>query len=86
MYENLAVTATLQVTQICPGIRPRRVTRLVHSLAVHWDQLELPFPAVTAAACRFATFAECPMCGADLVPEHAHYRRTTCGWRDSCCD
>lgn len=33
-----------------------------------------------------ATFSECPQCGAALTPEHAHYRCTACGWRDSCCD
>jgi len=32
------------------------------------------------------TFAECPHCGSDLAPEHAHFRCTGCGWRDSCCD
>lgn len=35
---------------------------------------------------RFAVFSECPHCGGDMSPEHAHYRCTSCGWRDSCCD
>jgi predicted RNA-binding Zn-ribbon protein involved in translation (DUF1610 family) len=35
---------------------------------------------------RFATFDECPLCGAALSPEHAHFRCPNCGWRDSCCD
>jgi predicted RNA-binding Zn-ribbon protein involved in translation (DUF1610 family) len=34
----------------------------------------------------FAIFDECPMCGEAMAPEHAHYRCTGCGWRDSCCD
>src|SRR4051812_8457727 len=77
--QELAETATLQDTQYSSGIRPRRGTRLVHYLAVHWDQPELPFPAVTMATCRYATFSECPMCGATLLPEHAHFRCGTCG-------
>jgi hypothetical protein len=41
-----------------------------------------------ASACRspLGTFAECPMCGGSLFPEHAHFRCSGCGWRDSCCD
>jgi hypothetical protein len=35
---------------------------------------------------RFAVFHECPLCGSSLSPEHAHFRCTSCGWRDSCCD
>jgi hypothetical protein len=35
---------------------------------------------------RFAVFSECPHCGGEMSPEHAHYRCTSCGWRDSCCD
>jgi hypothetical protein len=35
---------------------------------------------------RFAIFDECPLCGSPLSPEHAHFRCSTCGWRDSCCD
>jgi hypothetical protein len=35
---------------------------------------------------RHAVFAECPQCGGGMAPEHAHYRCTSCGWRDSCCD
>jgi hypothetical protein len=35
---------------------------------------------------RFATFHECPHCGGSLNAEHAHFRCTSCGWRDSCCD
>lgn len=40
-------------------------------------------------ACRtspHAVFAWCPACDGPLAPEHAHYRCTECGWRDSCCD
>jgi hypothetical protein len=45
-------------------------------------------PVDEPPACRppQATFAWCPMCDGPLVPEHAHYRCTGCGWRDSCCD
>jgi hypothetical protein len=57
------------------------------------EVLELPFPPFEAAplgrTCErnpLGTFAECPMCGGDLAPEHAHFRCTACGWRDSCCD
>ena len=32
------------------------------------------------------TFAECPHCAGEMLPEHAHYRCRSCGWRDSCCD
>ncbi|MEK7422743.1 MAG: hypothetical protein AAB131_02765 [Actinomycetota bacterium] len=35
---------------------------------------------------RLAVFAECPLCGGDLHPEHAHFKCRGCGWRDSCCD
>jgi hypothetical protein len=34
----------------------------------------------------FAIFSECPHCGGEMRPEHAHYRCSACGWRDSCCD
>lgn len=40
----------------------------------------------SACRSRLGTFADCPHCGAEMVPEHAHYRCTGCGWRDSCCD
>jgi len=35
---------------------------------------------------RFAIFSECPHCGGSLHPEHAHFKCSSCGWRDSCCD
>ncbi|MEI8269574.1 MAG: hypothetical protein WCG18_06320 [Acidimicrobiaceae bacterium] len=35
---------------------------------------------------RFGIFSECQNCGGKLSAEHAHYRCTACGWRDSCCD
>lgn len=28
----------------------------------------------------------CLLCGAQMRPEHAHYRCPVCYWRDSCCD
>jgi hypothetical protein len=39
--------------------------------------------SIEAAICDLTT--TCPCCGAELVPEHAHYRCATCGYRDSCC-
>ena len=58
------------------------------------EEPELPFPPFAAAApptCElatnpFAVFDCCPLCGAEMAPEHAHFRCTGCGWRDSCCD
>lgn len=55
------------------------------SAVVAWSQLELPFVAPVECS-RFSVFDECPLCGAALFPEHAHYRCAECGWRDSCCD
>ena len=34
----------------------------------------------------YGIFHECPHCGGELSPEHAHFKCRTCGWRDSCCD
>ena len=58
------------------------------------EELELPFPpfpSLDPAACElasnpFAVFECCPMCSGAMAPEHAHFRCTSCGWRDSCCD
>jgi hypothetical protein len=27
----------------------------------------------------------CPNCNTQMQPEHAHYRCSACGYRDSCC-
>ena len=46
-------------------------------------------PEVDERACLrspLGVFDECPHCGGGMAPEHAHYRCTSCGWRDSCCD
>lgn len=46
-------------------------------------------PGTSSDHCKrstLGTFADCPHCGGDLYPEHAHFRCGTCGWRDSCCD
>lgn len=42
----------------------------------------------TTGGCRstLGTYPECPLCGSDLFPEHAHFKCSGCGWRDSCCD
>lgn len=48
-----------------------------------------PFAADRPVVCemsRHGIFLDCPQCGSDMAPEHAHYRCTGCGWRDSCCD
>jgi hypothetical protein len=45
-----------------------------------------PGSARRQEASRFGIFSECPQCGGDMAPEHAHYRCGGCGWRDSCCD
>ncbi|MFZ9717019.1 MAG: hypothetical protein ACO3CH_06130 [Ilumatobacteraceae bacterium] len=43
---------------------------------------------VEADSCRtrHAVFSECPHCGSALHAEHAHFKCSGCGWRDSCCD
>jgi hypothetical protein len=58
---------------------------------IGYDELELPFPPAPAGECGLdrdplGTFAGCPMCGGELAAEHAHFRCSGCGWRDSCCD
>jgi len=42
-----------------------------------------PEPAEAAKECDLST--TCPNCGAQMQPEHAHYRCAECGYRDSCC-
>ena len=52
-------------------------------------QPDLVLPAVAPAndrCTRFGVFPECPLCGGALHPEHAHFKCSGCGWRDSCCD
>jgi hypothetical protein len=45
---------------------------------------EMPVDAEPAAKpCDLST--TCPNCGAQMLPEHAHYRCAACGYRDSCC-
>jgi len=39
--------------------------------------------AEPAKQCDLST--TCPNCGAQMQPEHAHYRCGECGYRDSCC-
>jgi len=61
----------------------RYVLPLVAAAAVE------PAPAVPVglvAVDPLGTFPCCPLCGGELSPEHAHYRCTVCGQRDSCCD
>ncbi|HUW01939.1 MAG TPA: hypothetical protein VMW08_06295 [Acidimicrobiales bacterium] len=57
-----------------------------------WEELTLPFDETESAApapvgaviCDLST--QCGHCGGAMRPEHAHYRCTQCGQRDSCCD
>jgi len=53
------------------------------------DQVtDRPRTASDPRTCRspLGTYPECPLCGGTLHPEHAHFRCSGCGWRDSCCD
>jgi hypothetical protein len=36
-------------------------------------------------ACPTDLSIQCPTCGTEMQPEHAHYRCLRCGYRDSCC-
>jgi len=56
--------------------------------AVNTDALRNEKRAESASSCRspLGTYPECPLCGGDLFPEHAHFKCSGCGWRDSCCD
>jgi tRNA(Ile2) C34 agmatinyltransferase TiaS len=36
-------------------------------------------------ACPVDLSIQCPTCGTEMQPEHAHYRCLRCGYRDSCC-
>ena len=38
-----------------------------------------------APACPADLSIQCPTCGTEMQPEHAHYRCLRCGYRDSCC-
>ena len=40
-------------------------------------------PAAGEKQCDLST--TCPNCGSQMLPEHAHYRCSACGYRDSCC-
>jgi len=57
-------------------------------MSQHHADLPVMTAADTIGGCRSVqgTYPECPLCGADLFPEHAHFRCAGCGWRDSCCD
>lgn len=46
------------------------------------------FVPAAVESCRspLGTYPECPLCGSSLFPEHAHFKCSGCGWRDSCCD
>ncbi|NDD73210.1 MAG: hypothetical protein EBZ52_08585 [Actinobacteria bacterium] len=42
--------------------------------------------SIDSCRTRHAVFSECPHCGSALHAEHAHFKCSGCGWRDSCCD
>ena len=63
------------------------VAAFLSSTSVQWEELTLPFdetPVAVSPACDLST--QCGHCGGAMRPEHAHYRCTECGNRDSCCD
>ena len=41
--------------------------------------------ADSVKACPTDLSIQCPTCGTEMQPEHAHYRCVRCGYRDSCC-
>ena len=45
-----------------------------------------PIARVTGGAVDCDLSTQCGHCGGAMRPEHAHYRCTQCGQRDSCCD
>ena len=69
---------------------PTRDLYALSLVTLTWEQLPLPFATVEACDARerspLGRFDVCPLCDGALVPEHAHYRCSACGWRDSCCD
>jgi hypothetical protein len=42
-------------------------------------------PEAQVKACPTDLSIQCPTCGTEMQPEHAHYRCLRCGYRDSCC-
>jgi len=42
-------------------------------------------PQPSVKACPTDLSIQCPDCGTQMQPEHAHYRCLACGYRDSCC-
>lgn len=74
------------------GTAKRRIMRSISDKNVPMSQdvndSVIPGRRPTDDSCRtrFGVFPECPLCGGDLTPEHAHFKCFTCGWRDSCCD
>jgi hypothetical protein len=42
-----------------------------------------PVEEIAAPACDLTT--TCPTCLVEMLPEHAHYKCPSCGYRDSCC-
>ena len=71
---TLPPTAFVEVTR---G-KPENVERPPSTLASELADAQTP-----RGTCDLAT--TCPNCNTLMQPEHAHYRCTTCGYRDSCC-
>jgi hypothetical protein len=91
LVRNCSPEATLgQIKEVgVSRIIRHLVTHLAHNGAMDEANTHLiveSTQSVFECANRFAIFEECPLCGSALSPEHAHFRCTTCGWRDSCCD
>ena len=64
----------------------RRIASMPHSAATPRQTDHVGASPAGACASPHAVLAWCPLCSGDLVPEHAHFRCPSCGWRDSCCD
>ena len=73
-----------------PGARPTVATPMAdrRSTSRSWSCRSRPSPRRRDRCDRspLGTFDGCPLCGGAMAPEHAHFRCTACGWRDSCCD
>jgi hypothetical protein len=58
-----------------------------HAAPVPWSNAALAPSEQAGATGRECDLSlQCLHCGGDLRQEHAHYRCTQCGQRDSCCD
>jgi tRNA(Ile2) C34 agmatinyltransferase TiaS len=69
------------------GTLPPSAFRAVATVAPH--AVVKAAPAVVTAVAERAPQCDltttCPTCMIEMQSEHAHYRCTRCGYRDSCC-